>query len=42
MLFCAVRKYEVAPLLSLIREIDETAFITVSDAGEIIGQGFKK
>lgn len=42
MLFCAVRKYEVAHLLSLIRETDENAFTVVSDAGEIIGQGFKK
>ena len=41
LLYCAVRKHEVASLLGLVREIDENAFVTVSDAGEIIGQGFK-
>ncbi len=42
MLICAVRKHEVSPLLFIIREIDPTAFTVVSDAGEIIGEGFKK
>ena len=42
LLYCAVRKHEVASLLSIIGEADGNAFITVSDAGEIIGQGFKK
>lgn len=42
LLYCAVRKYEVASLLNLIKETDESAFVTISDAGEIIGQGFKK
>ena len=42
LLFCAVRKHEVAALLELISRADENAFTVVSDAGEIIGQGFKK
>lgn len=42
LLLCAVRKHEVASLLEIIRNADENAFTVVSDAGEIIGQGFKK
>ena len=41
MLVCAVRKYEVAEVLLLIRGIDPSAFTVITDAGEIIGQGFK-
>ncbi len=42
LLFCAVRKHEVSAILEIIRNLDENAFTVVSDAGEIIGQGFKK
>ncbi len=42
LLFCAVRKHEVALLLEIVRNADQNAFTVVSDAGEIIGQGFKK
>ncbi len=42
LLLCAVRKHEVAAILEIIRNLDENAFTVVSDAGEIIGQGFKK
>ena len=41
MLMCAVRKHEVAGLISIIRDTDPAAFTIVTDAGEIIGQGFR-
>lgn len=41
MLMCAVRAHEAAAIHDIIRECDERAFIVVSDAGEIIGEGFK-
>jgi len=42
MLICCVRAYEVATLYSIIEKYDPNAFITVTEAGEIIGEGFKK
>lgn len=41
MLMCTVRVHEAAAVHNAIREYDERAFIVVSDAGEIIGEGFK-
>lgn len=41
MLMCVVRAHEAAAVHDIIRECDEHAFIVVSDAGEIIGEGFK-
>lgn len=41
MLMCTVRAHEAAAVHDAIREYDERAFIVVSDAGEIIGEGFK-
>lgn len=41
MLMCTVRNHEAAAVHNIIREYDEHAFIVVSDAGEIIGEGFK-
>lgn len=41
MLMCAVRAHEAAAVHNAVREYDERAFIVVSDAGEIIGEGFK-
>ena len=41
MLMCSVRPYEVSALYSIIEEFDPKAFITVTEAGEIIGEGFK-
>lgn len=41
MLMCTVRINEVAALCDIIRGIDSGAFVVVSDAGEIIGEGFK-
>ena len=42
MLMCTVRVYEVALLYTIIEKYDKNAFIVVTEAGEIIGEGFKK
>lgn len=39
---CAVRGYEVSGVLEIVYSIDGGTFTTVTDAGQIIGQGFKK
>lgn len=41
MLMCTVRVHEVAAVHDAVKRHDERAFIVVSDAGEIIGEGFK-
>lgn len=41
MLLCAVRRYEVYKLNTIIRDVDKDAFVIVGDAGEISGEGFK-
>lgn len=41
LLICTVRRHEVSAAYAVIEEIDPKAFITVNDAGEIIGEGFK-
>lgn len=41
MLMCIVRVHEAAAVHAVIKEYDDNAFIFVSDAGEIIGEGFK-
>ena len=41
MLMCTVRVHEAAAVHDVIKEYDKRAFIVVSDAGEIIGEGFK-
>ncbi len=41
LLMCAVRIHEAAAVHDVIKECDKNAFVVVSDAGEIIGEGFK-
>ena len=41
MLMCTVRINEVAAVCDIIKDVDNRAFIVISDAGEIIGEGFK-
>jgi uncharacterized membrane-anchored protein YitT (DUF2179 family) len=36
-----VKKNEIFPLKTLVRSIDENAFMILSEAEETIGQGFK-
>lgn len=38
---CCVRKNEAAVLRDIVKHTDEYAFISVSNVGEIIGEGFK-
>ncbi len=42
MLMCTVRVHEAAAVHDVIKECDSCAFIVVTDAGEIIGEGFKR
>lgn len=42
MLFCVVRRQEIGKLTRLVREADEKAFVVVSDAGSIFGEGFQR
>lgn len=41
-IFCAVRRNETARLHKIIRDVDKLAFTVALEAGEIIGEGFKK
>ena len=40
-IFCVVKKNEIFALKTLVRSIDENAFMILSEATETIGQGFK-
>lgn len=40
-LLCVVRKYEITQLKNIIKETDKSAFVIVSDAREVLGNGFK-
>lgn len=40
MLMCAIRSHEIAKLNRIIRSVDEKAFVIVTEAGEILGEGF--
>ena len=41
MLMCVLRVHEVSTLYKIVEKNDPAAFITVSEAGEILGEGFK-
>lgn len=41
LLLCVVRSHEVSTIYRIVRECDKNAFVTVSEAGEILGEGFK-
>ena len=40
-LLCVVKKYEITKLKGIIQEIDKNAFVILSDAREVLGNGFK-
>lgn len=42
MLFCVVSKKEIVAIKDLILEIDSNAFVIVSEAREVLGEGFLK
>ena len=41
-LYCVLTRFEIYELKRLINEVDASAFITISDASEIIGNHIKK
>lgn len=41
-LMCVVKQYEIGKLKNIIQSVDDSAFIIVSDAREVLGNGFKK
>ena len=40
MLFCVVSKKEITQLINIVSQIDQKAFVIVSDAREVMGEGF--
>ncbi len=42
MLLCVVSPKELPQLVHFVRDIDESAFVIISDAKEVLGEGFKK
>ena len=40
MIYCVVSKKEISQLKELVRRFDKRAFVTVSDAREVLGEGF--
>ena len=42
LLLCALRPSEVSALKRIVRTVDPNAFLIISDAGAILGHGFKK
>ncbi len=42
MLMCTVRRHEVAAVCRLATSCDKNAFIIVGEAGEVLGEGFKR
>ena len=42
MLMCTVRLNEVSAVYSVVNEFDRHAFVVVGEAGEILGEGFKR
>ncbi|MBE6713898.1 MAG: YitT family protein [Ruminococcaceae bacterium] len=41
-LFCAVKRGEIFALTELVRRTDRGAFVTVCDAHDVLGEGFRK
>ncbi|MCL6639226.1 MAG: YitT family protein [Firmicutes bacterium] len=39
---CVVNRFELARLKSIVAETDPQAFVYISDAGEVLGKGFRK
>lgn len=42
LLLCAVRRHQVSKVFGTIKESDPKAFVIITEAGEIFGEGFKK
>ncbi len=41
-LICVARKHEISGILKIVKSIDDKTFIIVSEANEILGEGFNK
>ncbi|MBQ2847736.1 MAG: YitT family protein [Clostridia bacterium] len=41
-LLCVARKHEISGIIKTVKAVDDKTFIIVSEANEILGQGFKK
>ena len=39
-LICVARKHEISGIIKIIKSIDDKTFIIVSEANEILGEGF--
>jgi uncharacterized membrane-anchored protein YitT (DUF2179 family) len=41
MLMVAVKRYELPRIKSIVKNVDEKAFIIINDVSEVLGEGFK-
>ena len=41
-LLCVLSAQEVGRVKAIVRTVDETAFVFISDAHEVLGEGFRK
>jgi len=39
-LFCVVHRRQIEEIKSIVRKIDENAFVILSDVREVLGEGF--
>lgn len=39
---CVVGQTEFTKLKQIVKQIDESAFVIVADASEVLGEGFKR
>ena len=42
MLYCVVSKKQIVEVKELVLEIDKNAFVIVTDAREVLGEGFQE
>ena len=41
MILCAVRSHEIASINKIVKEVDPNAFTMITNASEIVGEGFQ-
>ena len=41
-LLCVIRRFELPRLKELVYEVDDKAFVIISDAKEVLGNGFDR
>ena len=42
MIYCVVTRAQIMQIKNLVQQVDRGAFVTVSDAHEVMGEGFKQ